>query len=234
MRPRAFTLIELLVVVAIVAILTAILLPSLSRAREQAKAVVCSSNLHQLLVAVVMYADTHGGRFPTAGFTHGGQGNEESKSWVNQIAEEYGRNAAIARCPSDASRYWTKPLPDGRLRRTSYASNSYTAFAIGDKTAYDRWERIARPAATIFWAELTEDGEYAAADHVHPESWWFGDSNALAAEQVAIARHARTAVYAMLDGHAQRLAFEQTYLIRPDSGFPPEFLTNRYDPEIAR
>lgn len=234
MRTRAFTLIELLVVVAIIAILVAILLPSLARAREQSKAVVCSSNLHQLVVAVVMYADTHNGKFPTAGYSHGGQANDESKSWVNQIAEEYGRDADIARCPSDRSRYWTQPLSDGRLRRTSYASNAYTAFAIGGKPAYDRWERIGRPASTIFWVELADDGDYAAADHVHPETWWFGDSRALAAEQVALDRHIRKAVYAMLDGHAQRLPFVQTYWIEPDSGFPPAFLSNKYDPEIAR
>lgn len=53
----AFTLIELLVVVAIVSILAALLLPSLRRAREQAKAVQCMSNLKQLALAMNMYAD---------------------------------------------------------------------------------------------------------------------------------------------------------------------------------
>ena len=59
-----FTLIELLVVVAIIAILISILLPSLQRAREQAKTVVCGSNLRQLGLAVTYYVQDNGGRLP--------------------------------------------------------------------------------------------------------------------------------------------------------------------------
>jgi prepilin-type N-terminal cleavage/methylation domain-containing protein/prepilin-type processing-associated H-X9-DG protein len=62
--PRAFTLIELLVVVAIIALLISILLPSLGRAREQTKATVCSSNLHQLGISVNYYVDENNSRIP--------------------------------------------------------------------------------------------------------------------------------------------------------------------------
>ena len=54
---RAFTLIELLVVVAIIAVLIAILLPSLGRAREKAKSAACLANLKSISLAYVMYCN---------------------------------------------------------------------------------------------------------------------------------------------------------------------------------
>ena len=61
-RQKGFTLIELLVVIAIIAILMAILLPALNRVREQGKRAVCLSNLKQLSLAWIMYADENDGK----------------------------------------------------------------------------------------------------------------------------------------------------------------------------
>src|ERR1051325_686193 len=61
-----FTLIELLVVIAIIAILAAMLLPALAKSKETAKRAVCKSNMRQIALGVIMYANDNRENYPPA------------------------------------------------------------------------------------------------------------------------------------------------------------------------
>ena len=97
----AFTLIELLVVIAIIALLVSILLPALSKAREQTKAAICLSNLHHLGIACKMYADDNRGRMP----------HLRDFDWVTPLYQYY-RKIELLRCPSASKPYSIATYPD--------------------------------------------------------------------------------------------------------------------------
>ncbi|MFC1737843.1 type II secretion system protein [Planctomycetota bacterium] len=98
-KRRAFTLIELLVVIATIALLLAILMPSLSKARRQSKSVVCQMNLHHWGYCFTMYANDNDGRF-MRGWTDDYSGDWGfGKQWMNQLRKYYSDQMDFALCP---------------------------------------------------------------------------------------------------------------------------------------
>jgi len=95
-----FTLIELLVVIAIIAILAALLLPTLSRAKAAGLRVKCVSNLHQLGSALRLYVDDFQ-KFPT--FVHGYWlvANRRTDFWDERLLPYAGQNQAVFMCPAN-------------------------------------------------------------------------------------------------------------------------------------
>jgi prepilin-type N-terminal cleavage/methylation domain-containing protein len=146
---RAFTLIELLLVISIIAILAALLLPALGRAKMQAQQTACLSNLRQVTTAGLMYLNDTQGGFPYNASNLPGYDPTVAVMWFDSLTN-YGATVQVELCPSTrpqpmngsyaagaADLAWVGQRNDLSLQLGSYGANGwFTEFVSKGPTAF--------------------------------------------------------------------------------------------------
>ncbi len=171
---RAFTLIEVMVVMGIIALLLSMLLPGLAAAREQARGVVCRSNIRQLVLANDYYADDNGGVYVPGASDfmknlhrwHGQRtrSSEPFDSARGPLVAYLGRDGAIRQCPTFPAEEIASESGGFERGNGGYGYNNafigvqLTAHSSGEYTvsndragANNRW--IQRPAETVMFTD---------------------------------------------------------------------------------
>lgn len=211
MSRKGFTLTELLVAVGIVAVLIGILVPAISAARRSARSVVCLSQMRQVGLASIMYAQDHHGQFPCS--SHSALANGVMP-WGYALCPYLGRGTYAGPGPSWDSLFngLYRCPEDVRRDRWSYGKSVWFELTAGETgeingvihgPTYVKIGAVPRPASTIIFAELKSG---SMADHVMAHFWYLGGS-----PEVDATRHGATSNYVFVDGHAESRVLKTTF-----------------------
>jgi len=222
-----FTLLELLVVIAIIAMLSSILLPALSKAREKGRQSVCISNLKQLTLAFIMYKNDNDGWYPPA-CADSGWGNPDLHRWHGErintsspfiISEQtpiypYLKNKEIRACPS-FKKYLTTGVSAFEAGCGGYGYNSQFVGgdSMSDFQSPAKDKDIKNPSDTIMLTDcafLSNDGagniiEYSFVIAPRWETYSYDFSPSIHF------RHNEFANVAFCDGHVESKRMDSSH-----------------------
>lgn len=185
-QQRGFTLIELLVVIAIIAILAAMLLPTLAKAKARAWSTSCMNNLRETGVAVHMFADDNEEALPRSAHT--------GESWIHTL-QPYTSGTNLWRCHNDRS----------LARPYSYAVNDFLLPPAAGQPNFSKKNMVPWPVETMFAAECADS--FASSDHFHfSDPAEFDFTSSAFRGQVSIDRHLSTANYLFVDSHVEKIS----------------------------
>jgi prepilin-type N-terminal cleavage/methylation domain-containing protein/prepilin-type processing-associated H-X9-DG protein len=193
-----FTLIELLTVIAIIGILAAILIPTVGKVRESARAASCMSNIRQVSLAMLMYADSNRGFLPTSGGIN--EGERIDTDWIlwRRSGTELNRSAIVPylggsfseqiyRCPADVN---------AASRTYAYSYSLNRALGEGDPSGQAGFARlggrihnVSEPTRIIMLAEEQNPNDSSA--------WLSADLDRLAE------RHSSRGHVSFVDAHVR-------------------------------
>ena len=226
LQDKAFTLIELLVVIAIIAILAAMLLPALSRAKEKAIAISCINHLKQLTLAAHMYAgDNQDAIIPNRlGTVNSWVGGDVALSpdWTNaaliraSLLFQYNRSVDIYRCPADKASVNGASLPRVRSFSLNCMMGDSGGTVVDVHPGIQENLKLASirdpgPSVASFFVDEQSDPNsspstcsiddgYYAIDYTGTGQVW---------RNVPASRHGNFGQFSFADGHADKMKWRE-------------------------